>query len=116
MGARRKMLGRVRKPEDHHLSDVSGEGLSGGQRQSISLARALLHAPNILVLDEPTASMDTSTEKIVLGRLKAWAKERTLVVVTHRNTILELVDRVIVMDHGKVITDTTPDKLRAQAR
>ena len=93
-----------------------GEGLSGGQRQSISLARALLHAPNILVLDEPTASMDTSTEKIVLGRLKAWAKERTLVVVTHRNTILELVDRVIVMDHGKVITDTTPDKLRAQAR
>lgn len=93
-----------------------GEGISGGQRQSISLARAMLHAPSILILDEPTASMDTSTEKIVLSRLSAWAKDRTLVIVTHRNTILELVDRVIVMEQGMVVADTTPDKLRSQAR
>lgn len=93
-----------------------GEGLSGGQRQSINLARALLHDPNLLILDEPTSSMDTATEKAVIGRLKAWAGDRTLIMVTHRNTLLELADRVLVMDQGTVVADTTPDKLRAQAR
>ena len=93
-----------------------GEGLSGGQRQSINLARALLHDPNLLVLDEPTSSMDTATEKSVIGRLKAWAGARTLVMVTHRNTLLELADRVLVMDQGAIVADTTPEKLKAQAR
>ena len=93
-----------------------GEGLSGGQRQSINLARALLHDPNLLVLDEPTSSMDTATEKSVIGRLKAWAGVRTLVMVTHRNTLLELADRVLVIDQGAVVTDTTPEKLKAQAQ
>lgn len=93
-----------------------GEGLSGGQRQSINLARALLHNPNLLVLDEPTSSMDTATEKSVIGRLKAWAGPRTLVMVTHRNTLLELADRVLVMDRGAIVADTTPEKLKAQAR
>ena len=93
-----------------------GEGLSGGQRQSINLARALLHDPNLLILDEPTSSMDTATEKAVIGRLKDWAGDRTLIMVTHRNTLLELADRVLVMDQGTVVADTTPDKLRAQAR
>jgi len=93
-----------------------GEGLSGGQRQSINLSRALLHDPNLLVLDEPTSSMDTATEKLVIGRLKDWAGERTLVMVTHRNTLLELADRVLVMDQGAIVADTTPEKLKAQAR
>ena len=93
-----------------------GEGLSGGQRQSINLARALLHDPNLLVLDEPTSSMDTATEKTVIGRLKTWAGARTLVMVTHRNTLLELADRVLVMDQGAIVADTTPEKLKAQAR
>lgn len=93
-----------------------GEGLSGGQRQSINLARALLHDPNLLVLDEPTSSMDTATEKSVIGRLKVWAGSRTLVMVTHRNTLLELADRVLVMDQGAIVADTTPEKLKAQAR
>jgi len=93
-----------------------GEGLSGGQRQSINLARALLHNPNLLILDEPTSSMDTATEKAVIGRLKDWAGDRTLIMFTHRNTLLELADRVLVMDQGTVVADTTPDKLRAQAR
>jgi ATP-binding cassette subfamily C protein LapB len=93
-----------------------GEGLSGGQRQSINLARALLHNPNLLILDEPTSSMDTATEKAVIGRLKEWAGDRTLIMVTHRNTLLELADRVLVMDQGTIVADTTPDKLRAQAK
>ena len=93
-----------------------GEGLSGGQRQSINLARALLHDPNLLVLDEPTSSMDTATEKSVIDRLKAWTGKRTLVMVTHRNTLLELADRVLVMDQGAVMADTTPEKIKAQAK
>jgi ATP-binding cassette, subfamily C, bacterial LapB len=93
-----------------------GEGLSGGQRQSINLARALLHDPNILILDEPTSSMDTATEKAVIDRLKTWSENKTMVMITHRNTLLELADRVLVIDRGLVVTDTTPDKIRAQAR
>lgn len=93
-----------------------GEGLSGGQRQSINLARALLHDPNLLVLDEPTSSMDTATEKAVIERLKSWCGARTLVMVTHRNSLLELADRVLVIDQGQVVADTTPDKIRAQGR
>ena len=89
-----------------------GEGLSGGQRQSINLARALLHSPNLLILDEPTSSMDTATEKAVIDLLKDWAEERTLIMITHRNTLLELADRVLVIDKGKIVADTTPDKLR----
>jgi len=90
-----------------------GEGLSGGQRQSLNLARAMLHDPSLLVLDEPTSAMDTATEKSVLERLKAWAGGRTMIMITHRNTILDLADRVIVLDKGKVLADTTPDKIKA---
>lgn len=93
-----------------------GEGLSGGQRQSINLARALLHDPNLLILDEPTSSMDTATEKAVLERIKAWAGHRTMIMITHRNTLLDLADRVLVIDQGTVLADTTPEKLRAQGR
>ena len=91
-----------------------GEGLSGGQRQSINLARALLHEPSLLILDEPTSSMDTGTEKGVIARLKQWSGDRTVIMVTHRNTLLELADRVLVIDQGQVVADTTPEKLRAQ--
>lgn len=93
-----------------------GEGLSGGQRQSINLARALLHSPNLLILDEPTSSMDTGTEKSIIERLKVWSKDRTLIMVTHRNTLLELADRVLVMDKGVIIADTTPENLKTKAR
>ena len=91
-----------------------GQGLSGGQLQSINLARAMLHDPNVLILDEPTSSMDTGTEKVVISRLKNWAKKRTMIMVTHRNSILELAERVIVIDSGSVLMDTTPERLKAQ--
>ena len=93
-----------------------GDGLSGGQRQSINLARALLHTPNLLVLDEPTSSMDPASEKLVIDRLKAWAGNRTVVMITHRNTLLELCDRVLVIEQGKIVADTTPEKLKAKVR
>jgi ATP-binding cassette subfamily C protein LapB len=90
-----------------------GEGLSGGQRQAINLSRALLHNPNLIILDEPTSSMDNATEQSVLERLGIWITGRTLVAVTHRNTVLSLCDRVLVMDKGAVISDTTPDRFKA---
>lgn len=91
-----------------------GDGLSGGQKQSINLARALLHDPNVLILDEPTSSMDQATESAVIGELSAWGKGKTMIMITHRNSLLQLADRVLVMDAGQILTDTTPEKLRAQ--
>ena len=88
-----------------------GEGLSGGQRQTITLARALIHNPSVLVLDEPTSAMDTGTEKAVVERLSKWSENKTVLIVTHRKAILQMVDRVLVLDDGKIVTDTTPDKI-----
>lgn len=82
-----------------------GEGLSGGQRQAITLARALIGRPPILLMDEPTSSMDVQNEAEVISRLNAHIGDRTLVIITHRTSLLELVDRVIVIDQGKVVAD-----------
>jgi len=92
-----------------------GQGLSGGQLQSINLARAMLHDPNVLILDEPTSSMDTGTEKAVISRLKDWANKRTMIMVTHRNSILELAERVLVVEGGSILMDTTPERLKAKS-
>ncbi|MFB9150071.1 type I secretion system permease/ATPase [Roseovarius ramblicola] len=82
-----------------------GEGLSGGQKQAITLARALVGRPPVLLLDEPTSAMDVQNERDVIARLKDEARERTVVVVTHRTSLLDLVDRVIVIEDGRVAAD-----------
>ncbi len=82
-----------------------GEGLSGGQKQAITIARALVGNPPILVMDEPTSMMDVQTEKQVLQSLKSHCADKTLIIITHRTTVLDLVDRVIVLDKGKVVAD-----------
>ena len=79
--------------------------LSGGQRQLVALARALVTAPQVLLMDEPTSSMDAQSEILFLQRLQAAAGQRTLVMVTHRPAVLALVDRLIVVDGGKVVMD-----------
>ena len=88
-----------------------GIGLSGGQKQTINLARSLIHKPEILLLDEPTSSMDQGTEQKVVTSLDKFCKEKTMIIVTHRNPILALVDRVFVMENGNIITDQTPEQL-----
>ena len=88
-----------------------GVGLSGGQKQSINLARALLHDPKLLLLDEPTSSMDQGTEKKIVDNLQEYGKEKTMIIITHRNPILTMVDRVLVVENGKVVADNTPDQL-----
>ena len=80
-----------------------GEGLSGGQRQAVALARALLDDPPILLLDEPTASMDIGTEEQFKQRLAPVLPGRTLIVVTHRESMLTLVDKLVVMDNGRAV-------------
>ena len=80
-----------------------GEGLSGGQRQAISIARALVRKPPILLFDEPTSSMDARSERNLIARLKETHIESTVIVITHRTSLLALVDRVIVVDDGKIV-------------
>ena len=83
-----------------------GQGLSGGQRQLVALARCLLLRPSILLMDEPTSSMDLMTERYFLGRMAAATRGQTLVVATHRLSVLELVDRIVVLDaEGRVFKD-----------
>ena len=82
-----------------------GQGLSGGQRQAVTLARAILLDPPILVLDEPTSSMDRSTESRIKNAINTILKDKTLIVITHRLSLLDLVDRIIVIDNGTIIAD-----------
>lgn len=90
-----------------------GDGLSGGQRQLVSLARSLIARPAMLLLDEPTSSMDMQTENKFIEHLKNATDDQTLVVVTHRPSLLSLVDRIIVIDDGKVVADGPKDHVLA---
>ncbi len=91
-----------------------GEGLSGGQRQAVALARALLKAPNLLILDEPTSAMDTRSEELVVGNLARLFEERTILLITHRLSLLKLVDRLIVLDRGRVVADGPREEVLAR--
>lgn len=88
-----------------------GSGLSGGQKQALLLARQLIRKPNILLLDEPTAAFDDVSEKQFIEHLRKWLDHRTLIVATHRRPILELVDRVIVINNGKIVMDGPKEKV-----
>lgn len=90
-----------------------GELLSGGQRQAIGLARALMHDGRIAIFDDPTSEMDATSENWVKDRLRKWLKDRTLILITHRPSMLELVDRLIVVDDARIIADGPKDKVMA---
>lgn len=82
-----------------------GDSLSGGQKQAISIARAVLNDPPLLLLDEPTSAMDFQSEEQIKGRLRRFVANKTLLLVTHRTSLLELVDRLIVIDQGQIVAD-----------
>lgn len=92
-----------------------GGGLSGGQKQSVGIARLILCKPQILLLDEPTASMDQQTESELIAKL-GWVRnpEVTLIVVTHKPTMLAWADRIIVMDQGQIVADGPKDSVLRQ--
>ncbi|MEQ8801732.1 MAG: type I secretion system permease/ATPase, partial [Haliea sp.] len=103
-------INRHPKGFDMQVSE-RGDSLSGGQRKCVALARAVVHDPPILLMDEPTGSMDHSTEVAVKQQLMEYIQGRTWVVVTHRNSLLEMVDRIIVIDNGRLVADGPRDSV-----
>jgi ATP-binding cassette subfamily C protein LapB len=88
-----------------------GETLSGGQRQGVGIARALIAKPNILLLDEPTSAMDHSSEENVKKRMALSSQGKTVVLITHRSTMFDLVNRIIVVDTGRIVADGPKDQV-----
>jgi ATP-binding cassette subfamily C protein LapB len=88
-----------------------GESLSGGQRQSVGIARAVLHNAPILLLDEPTSAMDFTSEAQITARMTNFVAHKTVVLVTHRTSMLAMVTRVIVIDGGKIVADGPRDRI-----
>jgi ATP-binding cassette subfamily C protein LapB len=91
-----------------------GQALSGGQRQAVAIARALLRAPKILFLDEPSSAMDVNTEGELIKGLREWMSSgQTLIVSTHRLALVELCTRLVVMDGGRIVADGPRDQVLA---
>lgn len=86
-----------------------GRGLSGGQKQAISIARAVLRNPAVLIFDEPTTGLDATLEKHFVKSMREFAKQRTLIIVTHRTALVSLTERVVLMDKGRIVTDGLRD-------
>ncbi|WP_394699771.1 type I secretion system permease/ATPase [uncultured Pseudodesulfovibrio sp.] len=82
-----------------------GTSLSGGQRQAVTIARAVLPDPEILIMDEPSSNMDNQSEFRLKERLRTFVEDKTLIVITHRHSMLDLVDRLVIMDRGKIVVD-----------
>jgi ATP-binding cassette subfamily C protein LapB len=93
-----------------------GESLSGGQRQSVAVARALINDPPVLLLDEPSSNMDNQSEALLCKRLGAYAAHKTMMLVTHRTALLELVSRLIVIDQGVIVADGPKEKVMEALR
>lgn len=99
---------------DTHIGD-NGTQLSAGQRQRVALARAILADPRILILDEATSQMDGQTESLIHDSLRSFIQNRTTFIVTHRGSSLKLADRVVVMEHGKIVHDDTVNNARNES-
>lgn len=108
-------VGRVANGYDLLLAD-RGDSLSGGQRQAIAMARALAGKPPLLLFDEPTSAMDVQTETNLIKGLENESRGRTLILITHRPTMLRLVDRVIILDQGRIVTDGPRDSILASGK
>lgn len=93
------------------LIGEQGKGLSGGQKQSVAIARAVINEPSIFLFDELSAAMDNQTEQEVIQNIKELTKDKTVILSTHRSSLLSLVDRIIVMDAGKIVADGPKEKV-----
>jgi ATP-binding cassette subfamily C protein LapB len=91
-----------------------GDTLSGGQKKAVSLARAIVGKYSTLLLDEPTDSMDSTTEIKMINDLKNEILDKTLILITHKNSMLQLVDRIIVIDEGNILIDGPKEQVLNQ--
>ena len=82
-----------------------GMNLSGGQRQSVAIARALLLDSDVLILDEPSSNMDHTSEELLKNRLRSVIEHKTVIIITHRPSMLDLVNRLIIVDNGTIVAD-----------
>lgn len=103
-----------RNPKGYDLMiGERGESISGGQKQTIAIARALLRSPPILLFDEPSNSMDPQTERTFMEKLSTTLDDKTLVLVTHHHSVLPLVNRLIVVDDGQLVADGPKEQILA---
>ena len=103
-----RFMGQIANGYDLRLAD-RGDGLSGGQRQSIAIARALAGGPQVLIFDEPSSATDAQTEADLIARLKPEVAGKTMILITHRTSLLALVDRIVILDGGKIVADGPRD-------
>src|SRR5699024_10263865 len=103
----------IRRLPDGYATDVKKRGgrLSSGQRQLVSFARVFLADPDFVVLDEATAHLDIPSERLVQNALATVLEGRTAIIIAHRLCTVEIADRVLVMEAGRIIGDGTPDEL-----
>ena len=105
------------EPAEERALGERGHLLSGGQRQAVALARAMLVDPRVLFLDEPSSSMDMATERQLIGHLgHSLQADHTVLIATHRFSLLKLVTRIIVVDNGKIAADGERDAVLAQLK
>ena len=111
-------LGFVQEKKEglDHIILEGGVGFSGGQRQALLLARLLIRQPKILLLDEPTAAIDDVSEKQLIDHLKGYLTHRTMIVATHIRAVVELVDRILVGNDGKIVMDGPRDQILNQSQ
>lgn len=99
-------------PQGYDTSvEKRGGRLSAGQRQLVAFARAFIADPAVLILDEATSSLDIPSERLVQQALRTILASRTAVIIAHRLSTVEIADRVLVLEHGRILEDGTPDEL-----
>lgn len=91
-----------------------GDGISGGQKQSIAIARAIISDAPMMILDEPTNMMDSMSEEKIKRNFVEIFKDKTVVLITHKSSLLDLVDRLIVVDEGKIVADGDKKEILAK--
>lgn len=107
-------LDRIFKKFPEGLQTKAGElgrNLSEGQKQAVAILRSIIRDPDILIMDEPTSSIDLYSERLIFNAIKEFSKNRTLILITHRFTMIDLVDRIMVLKNGKLIEHGTKDEL-----